>query len=1180
MMPLTPTTPGPDGTDSARRSHPAWYHPAQLVSLLSLTLGIAAFQPPAAQAATQPNILVILTDDAGYGDFGFQGGGIDGDFAQLTPNLDALAAEGVRFTNGYVAGSICCPSRAGLLTGRYPQRFGFQTNTRDFPQAGLATSERTMAARLRALGYRTYAVGKWHLGESLPAYHPNQRGFDEFIGFLGGARTYFQYMGNDPKNRLQHNGLPLPESPDQYLTDVFGSAAADLITSHVTGFPDQPFFLYLAFNGVHDPMEADAGRLADPRIQAITESNRKTLAAMTLAVDDAVGTVLDTLAQLGQRENTLVVFLNDNGGPEDNPDVNALNWSDNGPLRDGKRSLHEGGIRVPFVVNWPGTIPSAPGGRVIDDAVISLDLLPTFIAAAGGTVYPDIATDGINLLPRLTGITTNPIERCLFWRSEDDFGEQSAVRQGNWKVHRDVDGSVALYDLATDIGESHDLADRFPERVAGLLDLHALWEQGMIEPLWGFGEPIRSSPELRVGASSLGYLLDHQAPGSGWMSYERRTPLPMTRDWSLTWSLDSREVDGASRDGYIVLGDGEGLADLIRVGVDLDAGNLFINEPQTGTSSQQSFPAVPELTHYFMLSFDASVRELSLHYGTNAAPIRYEADAVSHVLTGVYGDLTHAGHGVQAIARTAFSPIKNRRTPVAAGRSPSWARLKMTRNYRAGGYDKGGNFMGGTELLSLVVHQGRLFAGNGYWNDERWKGPSDDPFPGSQVLVKDSASSAWRQDVAFGADHLRVESLRSLTLTTDREGALLDPPMTLLMAGTTTLPEEGPPAREVHVFVRNDASGTWTPTSPGMVTNGLAAARFLFEHVDRVTGIHHVFCAFGTRAVVVRGGYDQATGLIVWEPEPELTSPGRLVSGGDCNGWLYACVWPDGDPHNEEGGLFWREDGPAPRWHFAYEWPKNEERLYQDVRGFTALPHPHGFNHEIALVTLTGLGTVSCIDPIGGDPRNGHIVTEELNIQQFLGDFWNDGVPIGFNTIAAYNDMPEVIDPSSGKPVNLLGLYVNHPAGHGTPEGNNTWYLVRHRDGTYDWAQVIDPADPIPSPFLRACRAVRASPFPEETGRVVYFGGFDGGGATPWHNTAWIYRAELAGERALIRLDDSTPVVGIDTAYGWRYQLEAADGPGDFHSLGEALPGNNAIQEVRIDPPSPTAEFFRWGIAR
>lgn len=204
--------------------------------------------------AAQPNIIVILADDAGYADFGFQGGGINGDFAALAPNLDSLATNGVKFTSGYVSGPVCCPSRAGLLTGRYQQRFGMEQNIQNEPNAGLATSESTLANRLKALGYRTYALGKWHLGQDLPEHHPNQRGFDEFFGFLSGARTYFQFAGVSAANKLQSNGVFVAESPTQYLTDVLGAAAANYISTHVTNHPAQPFFMYLAFNGVHAPL--------------------------------------------------------------------------------------------------------------------------------------------------------------------------------------------------------------------------------------------------------------------------------------------------------------------------------------------------------------------------------------------------------------------------------------------------------------------------------------------------------------------------------------------------------------------------------------------------------------------------------------------------------------------------------------------------------------------------------------------------------------------------------------------------------------------------------------------------------------------------------------------------------------------------------------------------------------
>ncbi|MGH8246058.1 MAG: hypothetical protein ACREUU_06475, partial [Gammaproteobacteria bacterium] len=370
-----------------------------------------------------------------------------------------------------------------------------------------------------------------------------------------------------------------------------------------------------------------------------------------------------------------------------------------------------------------------------------------------------------------------------------------------------------------------------------------------------------------------------------------------------------------------------------------------------------------------------------------------------------------------------------------------------------------------------------------------------DPYPGPQVLVKDSAASPWRQDVAIGTNYLRTECLRSFTFTTDKHTNALNPPVNLLLAGTTTLSNAYPIT--VNVWIRNDTTCVWTATSPGSVEFdpgpglNLAAARFLFDHVDRVTGVHHLFCAFGSQARIVRGAYNAATGLIDWDAAPELTASERVVSGGELNGFLYVGIASDGNPNNLDGGLFWREDGTNAQWHFVYEWPKNYDLEFQDVRGFTALPHPKGFGYDIGLVGLSGLGIISRIDPIGGDPRNGHRITQELDMRQFLGDEWRDGVPIEFEANVAYNDMPELMDPATGKPVRIMGMDVHHPDEYDTPEGNCAWYLIRHLDATYELGRVIDPTNTPPGPFLRSCRAERASPFPEEAGRVVYLGGFD-----------------------------------------------------------------------------------------
>jgi hypothetical protein len=678
--------------------------------------------------------------------------------------------------------------------------------------------------------------------------------------------------------------------------------------------------------------------------------------------------------------------------------------------------------------------------------------------------------------------------------------------------------------------------------------------------------------------------------GVGVMSYELREPLSLSNDWTLTWSMASVDVPAYARHGFVVLSDGQSATNFIRAGQDLDSLTLSIAENPPPTNSSQSISGPLAATYYFQLSFKAATRTLRLRFGTNTTVVYYAPVAVTHVLSGNYGDLRFAGYYLQSQALTLFSPINLYTSPEARGSSPSWARLKTRSDYSAGTYDSNGNFMGGTELMSLVVHKGRLFAGVGYWNDEVFIGGTNDPFPGPQVLVKDSATSLWRQDAAFGTNYLRTESLRSFTFTTDKNGATLNPPVTLLLAGTTTISTNYPVT--VNVFVRNDTTNGWTATSAGIVKDptgprpgipNLAAARCLFDHVDRVTGIHHVFCAFGSRAEIVRGGYNRDTGLIDWDSTNELTGSDRVVSGGELNGFLYVGIASDGNPNNTDGGLFWREDGTNAQWHFIYEWPRNYDRQYQDVRGFTALAHPKGFGYQVGLVGLSGLGIISLIDPLGGDPRNGHRITEELNIRQFLGDAWRDGVPTEFEANVAYNDMPELLDAATGKPVRIMGMDVRHPNGTNSVEGQSAWYLIRHLDATYELGQAPGPNYPELGRFLRSCRAERASPFPGEEG-VVYLGGYDSDTLYPRvpanHNTAWLYRAELPDETARIRLDGTTPVASIDTAYAWNYQLEAAMNLANFQPVGLPSAGSNNVQELRHTNAPPAHDFYRWKISR
>jgi len=297
------------------------------------------------------------------------------------------------------------------MTGRYQQRFGNESNPTPPSNRGLPTNEVTVAQLLRNAGYFTGCVGKWHLGE-LAHFHPNSRGFDHFYGFLGGGRSYVPVVNPPTYTVVESNGVQTAETG--YTTDRFGQEAANFIQTHAT----EPWFLYLTFNAVHTPMDADPGRLNRLTNYTYTTTNRLKQAAMTLALDDNVGLVLDTLQALNLSSNTLVLFVNDNGGSSANP-------TDNTPLRDFKGSLYEGGVRIPYLARWPGQIPA---GQILTNPVITLDLLPTALAAAGAPVPANHPLDGLNLLPLVTGQTNTLSRDSLFWRTGGRTTGQSAMR--------------------------------------------------------------------------------------------------------------------------------------------------------------------------------------------------------------------------------------------------------------------------------------------------------------------------------------------------------------------------------------------------------------------------------------------------------------------------------------------------------------------------------------------------------------------------------------------------------------------------------------------------------------------------------------------------------------------------------------------------------------------------------
>ena len=475
---------------------------ARLALLALFVLWTGPASPAAAQPPRSPNIVLILADDMGYAEMGTQG-----NTDVPTPNIDSLAKQGVRFTSGYVSAPLCAPTRAGLMTGRYQQRFGFETNPgpEDYADEkfGLPRSEPTIAERLKSSGYVTGMFGKWHIGYK-PELQPTARGFDKFFGFLSGASNYLPVgRRGGSRNPILRGTQPVAEQA--YLTDAFGREAVAFIEKHRAS----PFFLYLPFNAVHAPLEAS--EKFRRQFDAIKDPNRRTFATMLAAMDDNIGRVLDALRKHGLEEQTLVFFISDNGGPT------PQTTSSNVPLRGYKGHLLEGGIREPFIIQWKGHLPA---GTVDDRPVIQLDVLPTAMAAAGLTISPDWKLDGVNLLPYLRGEQTGLPHETLYWRFQDQY----AIRRADWKlVQTRTDSTPRLYNLAKDIGESTDLADKEPAKLKELGDAWAAWNAQLAAPGWrrqdaqtqGRGGRGGQQPGGRAGASLEARFRQFDKSGDG-----------------------------------------------------------------------------------------------------------------------------------------------------------------------------------------------------------------------------------------------------------------------------------------------------------------------------------------------------------------------------------------------------------------------------------------------------------------------------------------------------------------------------------------------------------------------------------------------------------------------------------------------------------------------------------------
>ncbi|MEN6304934.1 MAG: hypothetical protein ABFD96_19540, partial [Armatimonadia bacterium] len=437
------------------------------------------------------------------------------------------------------------------------------------------------------------------------------------------------------------------------------------------------------------------------------------------------------------------------------------------------------------------------------------------------------------------------------------------------------------------------------------------------------------------------------------------------------------------------------------------------------------------------------------------------------------------------------------------------AQLQFAKDYCPGPQDATGQFMGGTEALWLAGFRGKLYAGIGYGQDQ----PGTDPQPGAQIICKDAANKPWRVDHAFGPGGMRIEALVPVRFSTDYMGRKLDAPVEMLIASPSDTRRGN---HEVAVWTLRGAEADWQCSR---IADGYLGARAIGSHVDRATGVHQIFAGLN-RGPIHAGAYDPTVpGGIRWQEQPERTVTTQYRSDGkvydfsrvlcfaECNGDLYMASRITLDAANQpaDGGLYRRVDGPRPEWKLVYRWPVDTAILQSRyLRGLTAVPDPAGNGRECLIAGYEYPGTLVRFTPTADGA--GMTATQELDIKEYFNQAWDTPGVRRRGAIAAYNRFLPVTDPATGETVWLCGAWVERP-GSPNPPDNGSCYLIRDRDGRYDWGYINDTSHPVPTgQRLTGCRDIEPSPFAGEAGRVFYFCGYDGG-AGPSHNTAWIYRA-------------------------------------------------------------------------
>jgi arylsulfatase A-like enzyme len=647
----------------------------------------------------RPNIIVLFADDQGYADLR-----LHGDARYPMPRLEALAQGGVRFTDCYASAGVCHPSRVGLITGIHQQRLGSDGNLSGPSYNGMPAAQHTVPRRLQGLGYRTYGIGKWHLGDTVE-FHPNVRGFDDWYGMRGGSRSFWV---NNTEGQVFHNQMTpdfQAEQSQTYLTDRIGNKAVDFIGSHTASSQD-PFFMYVSFTAVHGPVDISsppspnptdpryarlssefgltaADYLNSPRTfgatQAIADKNRYDLAAMTLALDENIGKIVDKLSQTPRLlEKTMIVYLNDNGGAEWAQGFSG-NFSYNTPLKGKKGArMDEGAMRIPGVANWPGKIPA---GTVFSQPVSTLDFAATFVnAASDAPAGARNGLDGLDLLPAIKGEAPFPAERGIAWRGIGTTGGGIAMRMGKWKLWMlNGDTTPSLFNLETDIRETTNLANAEPEITAALFKRFLAWEARTLPPAYGTTDT-QLDPGLERYPFAGGLRLKTNSTSPLWQSASLRFPQAMAENFFLGFLMKPSEAGPYSAGAGLWhgLGDSVNRAAFIRFGIDFENGSIEIHEGQTGATASAPVVTSPGDFSSMTVSYQASDKTLTLTLG---------ATSVSLPLTGAYTALTTSAMGASAMEGeiTTLRPVSPDSSPETSSLDvrPALGSLVLTSRFDA-----------------------------------------------------------------------------------------------------------------------------------------------------------------------------------------------------------------------------------------------------------------------------------------------------------------------------------------------------------------------------------------------------------------------------------------------------------------------------------------------------------------